>query len=363
MALEGSIRDFGLIEILQLISLQKKSGVLTVQNGDERAVISFEKGQIIYATLNRKSEGEKIGKILVYWGKLREEDLDIAIKIQEDTGERLGKILTSKGYISQDDLISALQVQVKDVVFQMLKWREGWYRFEIKRIGFHEDDVIPLSTDAVLMEGARMLDEWPEIESIIPSGDVIFSQSYQGDETGFLFSTLSPDELYVFNLVDGNRTVKEIASLTTRFSEFDVYKILSTLLLSGLITGTSILQTKEAVSSKETKKALFWNLIQGSVLSLMISLILLFIPVSEIIGIKDFSNAVSGIKKITAIKKLSSLHRAVQYYYLLNGRLPESLQVLEKDRYIEKDMLTNPQGQPFAYEVVNPYRLNGYNLD
>ena len=53
MALEGTIRDFGLADIFQLIGLQKKTGVLTVRGEAGNLVtVSFEKGTVVFADID-----------------------------------------------------------------------------------------------------------------------------------------------------------------------------------------------------------------------------------------------------------------------------------------------------------------------
>ena len=55
MALEGRIKDFGLADIFQLIQLQKKTGVLTVKNDQQKAAILFEGGMIVGAETNDRA--------------------------------------------------------------------------------------------------------------------------------------------------------------------------------------------------------------------------------------------------------------------------------------------------------------------
>ena len=50
MAVEGTLDLFKLPEILQLISQQKKTGILTVQGQQDIVAISFLNGRIVAAT-------------------------------------------------------------------------------------------------------------------------------------------------------------------------------------------------------------------------------------------------------------------------------------------------------------------------
>ena len=49
MALEGSIKDFSLADIFQLIGIQRKTGILTMRHGDEEVKVSFLNGMVVHA--------------------------------------------------------------------------------------------------------------------------------------------------------------------------------------------------------------------------------------------------------------------------------------------------------------------------
>ena len=54
MALEGTIKDFGLPDIFQLIGLQRKTGLLTLKNEKENVTVTFENGMVVMADSNTK---------------------------------------------------------------------------------------------------------------------------------------------------------------------------------------------------------------------------------------------------------------------------------------------------------------------
>jgi len=351
MALEGSIKDFGLAEIFQLISLQKKTGILTVHRGDTSIVVSFSNGQIVSASSATLKETEMIGNLLIRKGKITERELNEVLQIQERTKEKIGHILVTSGYISKDELKEVLQLQVKDKIFQILRWMEGWYRFDIQEIEYEKEYQVPIPTDAVLMEGVRMLDEWPYIESIIPSGDIVFTQCYREDTIETLFSSLSPEEVTIFNSIDGKRSVKEIVDLT-QLHEFEVYKILATLHVSGLISriSTSPSAEMDVIHSDYKDKKRFWTAMEIAMSIFIISFILLLLPVRELAGIDKFISVSRTLHNKSAEEELIHLHKAIRYYYLEKGYFPESIESLYKERYLKKGYITDPWGSLFVYE-------------
>lgn len=378
MSLEGSIKDFGLADIFQLINFQKKSGILTVQDGEATATITFKDGEIVYALSTKNGEKEKIGTLFISAGKLTEKELEDALYIQEnsgDKGDKIGHILVASGFISKEDLIEALQIQIKDVVFHVLRWMDGWYKFDARDIEYEKKYQIPIPTDFILMEGIRMQDEWPYIQKQIPSDKIIFAQSDKGEETEILFSSLGSVELNIFNLIDGRRDVKSIVQMAN-LTEFEVFKTLAYLKVSGLICETA--ESQEAVENppplnplprgegrdedmvrKEgLEKGRLWTAVQIAILTFIVSFIFVLFPIGEIGGIKDFILTRNTFKKIKSEEELQYLHRAIVYYQMVNGTLPASIEVLKLEDFISDVLLTDPWGNQFVYELMP----QGYTL-
>jgi hypothetical protein len=175
MALEGTIKDFGLPDIFQLIGLQRKTGHLTLSNDKESVTVTFENGMVVMADSSSKRLEDRLGNVLVKQGKLGKERLEEALETQKQTLQRLGHILATNSFITGRDLREALQVQVSQIVFKVFRWRDGNYNFApADTVDYDRENFTPMSADFILMEGIRMVDEWPIIEKKIPSMDMVF---------------------------------------------------------------------------------------------------------------------------------------------------------------------------------------------
>src|SRR6185503_19318715 len=251
MALEGTIKDFGLPDIFQLIGLQRKTGLLTLKHAKENVTVTFESGQVVMADSAAKRLEDRLGNVLVKQGKLSKEKLDEALQTQKATLQRLGHILTTGNYITPKDLKDALQVQVSQIVFRVFRWRDGEYHFEPNdTVDFDRDNFTPMSADFILMEGIRMVDEWPIIEKKIPSLDIVFRSVVEpslievGGGDGALDDPLAAiaepkrsaassasqirltqEEERIYRKIDGTRTVQQIID-STGFGEFEVCRTL-----------------------------------------------------------------------------------------------------------------------------------------
>ena len=177
MALEGTIKDFGLPDIFQLIGLQRKTGILSLTNeeDEETVTVTFENGMVVMTDSSANRLEDRLGNVLVKQGKLSRERLDEALGVQRQTLQRLGHILATGSAITQKDLKDALNVQVSQIVFRVFRWRDGKYQFTpADTVDWDRENFVPMSADFILMEGIRMVDEWPIIEKKIPSFDVVF---------------------------------------------------------------------------------------------------------------------------------------------------------------------------------------------
>jgi hypothetical protein len=177
MALQGTIKDFGLPDIFQLIGLQRKTGILMLTNDKDKesVTVTFESGMVVMADSSQRRLEDRLGNVLVKQGKLSRERLEDALTTQKQTLQRLGHILAASSAITTRDLRDALSVQVAQIVFRVFRWRDGRYQFNAAdTVDYDRENFVPMSTDFILMEGIRMVDEWPIIEKKIPSFDMVF---------------------------------------------------------------------------------------------------------------------------------------------------------------------------------------------
>src|SRR5882757_3569377 len=252
MALEGTLKDFSLADIFQLIGLQRKTGVLTLRSKDDTVSVTFLDGKVVGAdSLSHRLEN-RLGNVLIKSGVLTTDQLGRALEIQKETLQRLGFILTHYGIISADSLKQAIQLQILQIVYRLFRWKDGDYHFSQETtIEYDRDNVVPITAESILMEGARMIDEWPIIEKRIRSYDMIFRKKLtdqeivvvgaeDADEVDFdpdaaptrrrrqLISDkirISREEKAIYDLVDGTMTVSDVLELS-KFSEFDTAKAL-----------------------------------------------------------------------------------------------------------------------------------------
>lgn len=169
MSLVGNLEDLGLGEILQIVSLSRKSGVLSLHSRNREGTVVFRFGQVISASSS--SSRENLGELLIKKGVLDMSRLREALTVQQEEGftERLGSILTRLYGINPEAIEDVVRQQIEDAVYSLFTWVEGTFDFELR------DDVEAvdnakmdplqfmlqqgLNPQFLAMEGSRIVDE------------------------------------------------------------------------------------------------------------------------------------------------------------------------------------------------------------
>jgi tetratricopeptide (TPR) repeat protein len=239
MAIEGPLRELGIHDVFQLLDLSRKTGLLRVTSElrHNAGTIFFEEGTIIFAEI--RSNPHPLGALLLRTGKIAEADLERARDMQGRQGDqrRLGEILVSLGALTPRELERQVRFQIEEVVFEVMSWREGYFSFtEGPLTEVPTEATVRITTEALLMEGARRIDEWSRIEGRIPHLGVVPALAPPQEGTAGELDLLPP-EWEMLAMIDGQRDVRAIASALGR-SDFEVAKTLYGLESAGVIVLT-----------------------------------------------------------------------------------------------------------------------------
>jgi hypothetical protein len=154
MAVEGTLDLFKLPEILQLISQQKKTGILTVQGQQDIVAISFLNGRIVAADALNQTLEDGLSQILLKEGILSAPDLGRAAAEHQASGGRLVDLLVERRYIERSQLLEALRLQTYRLLEQLLRWSQGDFKFYSGDEVSFEDGFVPISVEELLINSA-----------------------------------------------------------------------------------------------------------------------------------------------------------------------------------------------------------------
>jgi hypothetical protein len=224
MAIAGNLRTMQLSELLQWLSTGLKSGTLVVRGAPGEKRIYFENGRV--TSSSSTLEREHLGRFLVGFGFITEEELIRALEVQQESRILLGKILVMIGAIKEAELADLVRLKAAETIYDIFLWNEGSFAFidgEIPQL-----PMVPISSDVtgIVMEGLRRYDEWQRIRTKLASMRQIPVLAVPVEET------LGEREKLILGAINGHRAIDQIA-LETHNPEFHVAKLVYDLMQSG----------------------------------------------------------------------------------------------------------------------------------
>ncbi len=170
----GSLADMGVVDLVQTFEIGRKTGTITIGEGDRVGIVWFRDGRVVDAELAR--------------------------------------------------------LKGENAFYRLLNTFEG--SFEVKFGAVDRPDRIEVSTQGLLMEGMRRLDEWGRMLEQLPPLETIFEIDYHQ-----LAERLSeiPDEVNgLLRLFDGKRSLARVVD-DSDFEDLAALGIISKLYFEGLI--------------------------------------------------------------------------------------------------------------------------------
>lgn len=134
MALEGYLEDLGIRDILQILSLSKKSGTLVLKGQQGEGLVCFMEGQVVRASSSVFPE--TLGQLLRRAKIVNEDQVDAALRYQQSLSSHqpLGTILTHKFKIAATEIERVVAAQIEKIVFSFFSWEEGYFSFRLEEI-------------------------------------------------------------------------------------------------------------------------------------------------------------------------------------------------------------------------------------
>ena len=230
--IQGNLASFRIVEVLQMLALQRQNGRLAISRNDEDVEIYFKDGAIVFASSN--SDGSKTGMegLLKRSCRITDDGIRHVLRIAEITSQPIDQILAKEKMLDLKTFADCLRRHTESTVYMVMAWNEGTFFFE-KAPPPAIATPMQLKVDDLLLEGARRADEWTLIQQKIPNFTIVFEPMI-GDANQLATRGMSDTDMKVFSLIDGKRTVQAIID-DSRLSEFDVAKSMFILLSVSLI--------------------------------------------------------------------------------------------------------------------------------
>jgi len=234
--LSGDLSAIPLAEILQLLQLQRQTGILTVFDSKTEVQIAMRDGLVDLATSRGAADEFRLGRYVIELGTLDRQQLDDFIKRERSSGKArlLGDALVAEGILSRDDIGKALERQTSELIYDVLRWTRGRFVFDHGATRTEASAAqLGLPVASIVMEGFRRVDEWRLMEGALGDFEQVFYRD-PGAIEAMGTSRLTREERALLMAVDGERNVREVIGAVSMGS-FDVCKILYQFVQSRLI--------------------------------------------------------------------------------------------------------------------------------
>jgi CheY-like chemotaxis protein len=230
--IRGNLAAFRIVELMQMLALQRQSGRLVINRKEGEAEIFFKEGAIGFAGCTMNGSMPGIDGLLKKTCQVEEDGLQHARRIAEMSGQPIDGVLAQEKLLDQKTFAACLRRHTETVVFKALDWKDGEFLFDKTQPPVFANPV-SLRVDDLILEGTRRSDEWVLIQQKIPNFSIIF-EPLIGNAEELTRRGLSEMDLRVFAQVDGKRSVQDIID-QAMLSDFDVAKSLFILLSVNLI--------------------------------------------------------------------------------------------------------------------------------
>lgn len=232
MALKGNLRDFSTTQLLNLVNLAKKTGTLVIEAPGQAAQLAFRNGKLVYAQMGQ--EDGNLTYILHKAGKLTDDQARVLReRASHSSDKELGLLLINAGYVSQTDILLSLRAHVLDIVYRLITWAEGLFRFEQNLMPGDDRITVPIELENVIIEGARRMREWERLSEELPSLDMALKFT-EHPNVNIRDMKLSVEEWRVVSFINPKNSMKAVAR-ANNLTDLEIRRIVYGLLQAGLV--------------------------------------------------------------------------------------------------------------------------------
>ncbi len=350
VGLSGNLQDFGLADVFQLIGQQRKTGVLELSSRKLRVQLVFDRGAVVSAAPvgGRAGDADPLVEMLVRCGLLTREQASTAETACKASAQPVARVVVERGWLGEQEVARVEEVLTRDIIFEVLRWTKGSFDFRAQVVEHARDPATLLGAEQILMDGLRMLDEWRELASRVPTEQTVFSrfgrfESYAGGATQETPARLEATRR-LFALIDGRLSVRRVIDLAL-VGSFEGMRMLTALHESGVIKPVQS-EERRFGSSRRSEGAPRGHALRRAAaavapLALLAGMALLALPrpLAAPAGRIERSD-LADLREGHATRRLRA---AVETARLIDGRWPGRLDALQAD----DGALAAPAGRPY----------------
>ena len=211
MTLSGRVESHAFADILRNLLRNRETALVTLEREGVSKVVHVQSGRLIFA--QSSDPDDRLGECLLRDGMISVEQYEQSGRLIRP-GKRQGTILVELGYITPAELVKGVKIQVEHVVTDLLSWRQGAYRIEMRDLDVRDIISINVSTENLLFHGVKRGAGWSQVmRGLGGTLDSVVSRA-QDFDTKLYKLDLSEDESHVVSLVNGRLSAAQVCSMS-----------------------------------------------------------------------------------------------------------------------------------------------------
>jgi hypothetical protein len=369
MALSGTLKDFGIADILQLIGHQTKTGRLVLKTGSDEVEVFFIEGNVVFASEKARNSKNLLGNLLLRAELLSKEQLDEALGTQQRTLKRLGDILIEAQVVTPQQLAQMMRLQTTETLYKLFAWKNGSYEFSQEDVDPARSTFEPIRAESILLEGFRRMDEWPVVRKKVPWTEATFERIKEldtrdlpsiddggvGQDGGEQEGKPSERHKLVYKLAIGGKDVQHVID-ASRVGEFEALKAVNDLIEWGYLKAIPPPRGAKALAKglkQSGKKLAGTGALVRMALSLAFFVATLFLVrfVAPQLGSSRAENPArrGAVARLLSHDQLVRLEGALELYKTEHGEYPQALKQLVEGQLVTEQDLRYPYREPYYY--------------
>lgn len=169
MSFNGALEHIPLVDVIQLLHMTAKTGILYLKSPKGESQLVFHEG--FFVSANHLNNSVRIGKVLVDMEAITTEQLEQALELQKSAGEErkpLIAMMIEQGVIDKDTAYKGLESLIEMTIVEVLTWSTGTFALDVSKEYVSDEyryfpeklhQEILLNAQGVLMDALRIYDE------------------------------------------------------------------------------------------------------------------------------------------------------------------------------------------------------------
>ena len=365
MALSGNLNEFSVLETLQVVALQQKTGTLRIRSGKSEYGLHFRDGKLIGCQPESPNEPDAFLEALLGLGQLgRDEERRIRMRAAE-RGVDLWRQINESVNLEDETLEETRELVLQGVLDRVLLWNKGRFEFESGPVPPISGP--PWSVETAMLESMRRLDETADLRTGGFPVSAVPELVENPPESDFEAENPVPASLEraLLSRIDGKRNIADLVA-TLHVAEYDVLTAIRDLRDRGAIRmeagsrGGSVAQILIEQPIRLRSPALAAFLVCVGICSLAAGLF-----VHRYSSDVTLAAARSAREEREAVRHRTAILQGLEIYRQREGHYPASLEALVQEEVWPQDRAEFLQDQPYEARTGNgpSYLWDGYGSD